>query len=167
MNTIFAAAIDWQAIFTPELSLWEIIIRGTLTYWFTFLYLRFFRRSTGQLSIADVLLITLISDASQNAMGSEYKSVTEGVVLVGTLVAWDYIINWLGYRSLAFSKLQHPDPVLLVKDGQVQHDALKRQLLTEEELQGQLRVQGVDDVAQVKRCFMEGNGNISVIKQGE
>lgn len=55
--------IDWDKMFVPSMSLLEIMIRGTLTYWFCFLYIRFFRRGAGQLSIGDLLLITLISDA--------------------------------------------------------------------------------------------------------
>ena len=98
MHTLLLTDIDWDKMFTPSISLWEIVLRGTLTFWFCFLYIRFFRRGAGQLSISDLLLITLISDASQNAMASEYTSVTEGCVLVGGLLCWDYAIKWLGYK---------------------------------------------------------------------
>lgn len=81
---------DWLGVFLPDtavgLALLQIFVRGTITYWFVFLLLRFFRRGTGQLSISDVLLITLISDAAQNAMAGEYTSILEGATLIGTLV---------------------------------------------------------------------------------
>lgn len=70
-----------------------MVVRGTITYWFCFLYIRFFRRGSGQISISDILLITLISYAAQNAMAGSYESVTEGAVLVGVLVFWDYALN--------------------------------------------------------------------------
>ncbi|MBO0930474.1 DUF421 domain-containing protein [Fibrella aquatilis] len=155
--------VDWRTMFIPSSSILEIIIRGSLTYWFVFLFLRFFRRSSGQLNVTDILLITLISDASQNAMAGSYESVTEGVALVGTLVAWDYSINWLGYRSVFFDRLGNPDPVLLIKDGVLQRQNLKKQLITEDEFMGLLRQQSVESVEDVKRCFLEGSGNLSVI----
>lgn len=158
--------IDWQTMFVPGTSLLEIILRGTLTYWFWFLYLRFFRRSSGQLNISDVLLITLISDAAQNSMAGTYESVTEGAVLVGTLVIWDYVLNWLGYRSVWVNRLSSPEPALLIKDGLLQRQTMKRELLTEDELLSILRGQGIEDPTDVKRCYMEGSGNVSVIKKG-
>lgn len=147
------------------MSLWEIGVRGTITYWFCFAYIRFFRRGAGQLGISDLLLITLISDASQNSMAGEYTSVTEGFVLVGILVFWDYAINWLGYRSVFFSKIGEPEPVLLIKNGVMQRQNMKKELITPTELTGMLREQGVDDMANVKACYIEGSGNISVISK--
>lgn len=155
--------IDWRTMFVPSSSILEIIIRGSLTYWFVFLYIRYVRRSSGQLNVTDVLLITLISDASQNAMAGSYESVTEGAALVGTLVGWDYVINWLGFRSVFFDRLANPEPVLLIKDGVLQRQNLRKQLITEDEFMGLLREEGVETVDEVKRCCLEGSGNLSVI----
>ncbi|MEZ0538713.1 DUF421 domain-containing protein [Fibrella arboris] len=156
-------AIDWETMFVPSGSVLEILVRGTLTYWIVFLYMRFIRRSSGQLNITDILLITLISDASQNAMAGTYESVTEGAALVGTLVGWDYFINWMGYRSAFFDRLGNPAPTLLVKNGVIQRQNLKRELITEDELLSLLRQQGVDKVADVKQCYLEGSGALSVL----
>lgn len=152
-------------MFIPSSSVAEMIVRGTITYWFCFLYIRFFRRGSGQLSISDVLLITLISDAAQNAMAGTYESVTEGAVLVGVLVFWDYALNWLGYRSIFFDRLSSPEPILLIKDGVLQKQTMKRELMTEDELRGLLRESGVDDPSDVKLCYLEGSGNLSVIEK--
>ncbi|UFH52098.1 DUF421 domain-containing protein [Spirosoma sp. KNUC1025] len=165
MKAVLLIEIDWEKMFVPGLSLLEIVIRGSLTYWFCFLYIRFFRRGAGQLGIADLLLITLISDASQNAMAGEYHTITEGCLLVGVLVFWDYAINWLGFRSVFFSKIGEPEPVLLIKNGVMLRQNMKKELITSSELMGMLREQGVDDVTDVKTCYIEGSGNISVIKR--
>jgi uncharacterized membrane protein YcaP (DUF421 family) len=65
--------IDWTALFIPTVPLVEIILRGTLVYLLLFAVLRVLRREAGGLGIADVLVIVLIADASQNAMSSDYK----------------------------------------------------------------------------------------------
>ena len=165
MKPLLLIAIDWHAMFVPSQSLIELIIRGTITYLFCFFYIRFFKRGAGQVGISDLLLITLISDASQNAMAGDYNSITEGFVLVGTLVFWDFTIDWLGFRSVFFSKLAQPDPVLLVKDGIILRQNMKKELISIPELMGMLREQGVDELDKVKSCHIESSGNISVVKK--
>jgi hypothetical protein len=74
--------INWQEIFIPVHSIPEIIVRGTMTYIMLFVILRFLlKRQTGVIGVADLLVIVLIADASQNAMANEYKSITEGAIL--------------------------------------------------------------------------------------
>ena len=63
--------IDWKSAFVPSLHLEEIILRGSIVYLFLFLVLRFVRRGAGAIGISDLLVVVLIADAGQNAMGSE------------------------------------------------------------------------------------------------
>ena len=70
-------------LFAITVPPWELILRGTLMYWFLFLVFRFvMRRDVGAIGVADVLLLVLIADASQNAMSGGYESVTDGAILV-------------------------------------------------------------------------------------
>jgi uncharacterized membrane protein YcaP (DUF421 family) len=90
--------IDFRSVFVPSLHLAEIVLRGTLVYLFLFTILRVLRREAGVVGIADLLVVVLIADAAQNAMASEYKSITEGAVLIVTIASWDYFLDWMGYR---------------------------------------------------------------------
>jgi uncharacterized membrane protein YcaP (DUF421 family) len=157
--------IDWKSAFVPTVSLLEIVLRGTLVYLLLFFILRFLRREAGALGISDLLVVVLIADAAQNAMASEYKSITEGAVLVATIAAWDYFLDWLGFKFPAVERLLHPAPVSLVKDGRVLRRNLRSEMITMDELMSQLRQQGVESVGEVKRCYLEGDGHISVIKK--
>jgi uncharacterized membrane protein YcaP (DUF421 family) len=156
--------IDWNAVFVPTVSLAEVVLRGTFVYLLLFFVLRVLRREAGALGISDLLVVVLIADAAQNAMASEYKSVTEGAVLVLTIVAWDYTLDWLGYRFPAVQRLLRPAPLPLVKDGRILRQNLRKEMITIEELMSQLREQGVEKVEEVKRCRIEGDGRISVIR---
>jgi uncharacterized membrane protein YcaP (DUF421 family) len=109
-------------------------------------------------------VVVLIADAAQNGMAGEYKSLTEGVVIVGTIFAWNYTLDWLAYRSRFVNWLLHPPSLLLVRDGRIQHRNLRSQLITKDDLLEQLREQGVDDVNEVRKCYLEGDGRMSVIK---
>lgn len=157
--------IDWAAVFKPSTSIPEIILRGTLVYLFLFIVLRFLRRSAGAIGISDLLVVVLIADAAQNAMGSKYESVTEGAVLVLTIVAWDYFFDWLAFRVPSLRPILRPRPLPLIKDGKVQKRNLRKEMISEEELLGELREQGVDKVEDVKSCYMESDGHISVVKK--
>src|SRR5918994_2805855 len=108
---------DWQELFVPTHPISEIILRGTLTYIMLFLILRFLlKRQTGVVGIADLLVIVLIADAAQNAMAAEYKSITEGALLILTVVFWNYALDWLGYRFPAFQRLVRSPPLPLIED---------------------------------------------------
>jgi len=155
--------VDWKSVFIPSLSIAEIILRGTFVYLVLFFILRLLRREAGALGISDLLVVVLIADAAQNAMASEYKSITEGAILVGTIATWDYFLDWLGYRFPRVQRLLRPAPLPLIKDGRMLKRNMRQEMITEEELMGQLREQGVEDVKEVKKCYLEADGQISVI----
>jgi uncharacterized membrane protein YcaP (DUF421 family) len=157
--------IDWKAVFVPEVSLLEIVLRGTFVYLLLFFVLRVLRRQAGALGISDLLVVVLIADAAQNAMSSDYKSVTEGAVLVGTIMAWDVSLDWLGYRFPALGRLLRPSPLPLVEDGRPLRRNMRKELVSMDELMSQLREQGVENLSEVKRCYLEGDGHVSVIKK--
>jgi len=156
--------IDWESVFVPSLSILEIVVRGSLVYLFLFIVLRVLRRGAGALGISDLLVVVLIADAAQNAMGSQYRSVTEGVVLVLTIVGWDYLIDWLGFRIPALRNVIRPAALTLIKDGKIQKRNLRKEMITEEELLGELREQGAESFEEVRLSFMESDGHISVVK---
>ena len=156
--------IDWKSVFIPSLHLAEIVLRGTIVYLFLFLVLRILRREAGAIGTADLLVVVLIADAAQNAMGSDYKSVTEGIVLVATIASWDYFIDWMDYRFPRLQRFIRAAPLPLIKDGRILRKNLRQELIAEEELMSLLRQQGIENVAQMKKCFLEGDGHISEIK---
>lgn len=155
--------VDWKALFVPSGSLLEIFIRGTLIYLLLFFVLRFLRREAGAIGIADMLVIVIIADAAQNAMAGEYNSITEGIILVATIAFWDYALDWLSYRSPLIQRLVRPAPLLLVKNGRMLRRNMREEMITEEELMSQLRQQGVEHVSEVKKCYLEGDGRVSII----
>ena len=163
LNALFS--LDLHDMFVPTHSIAEMFVRGTIMYFLLLALLRFIRnRQSSGLGVTDVLVIVLIADAAQNGMAKEYRSVTEGAALVGTIIGWDYALDWLSYRFPRVQRLLHPSPLMLVSDGKLMRRNLRRQMITTEELMSQLRQQGVGEVAEVRAAFMEGDGRISVIK---
>jgi uncharacterized membrane protein YcaP (DUF421 family) len=157
--------IDWRVMFVPETSVLEMVVRGTLMYLGIFVLLRIFRRQAGTVNVADLIVIVIIADAAQNGMAGESKSVVEALVLIITIIVWDYVIDWLGFKSPLLEKVLEPPALVLVKNGRMVRRNMDREMLTEEELLGQLRQQGIDDISEVKECRLESSGDFSVIRK--
>jgi uncharacterized membrane protein YcaP (DUF421 family) len=158
--------IEWSQTFQFTVSPFELMIRGTLIYLFLFGLFRFVvRRDAGSLSVSDLLVLVIIADAAQNAMSSDYKSVTDGMVLIGTIIGWSLLLNFLSYRYKFFRRVTMPHPICLVKDGVRQKENLRRELITEDELKEMLRQHEVDDIGEVKRAYLEPDGQITVLKK--
>jgi uncharacterized membrane protein YcaP (DUF421 family) len=156
--------VDWAELFVPTHSLAEMFVRGTIMYVALFLIFRFLmKRQAGSIGIADVLVVVVIADAAQNAFAKEYRSVTEGLVLVGTIVFWDFMIDWISYRIPALGKILQPKPLPLIKGGALVRRNMRQEFMTVDELQSQLRKQGISNVSDVKAAYMESDGEISVI----
>ncbi len=160
--------VDWHDLFIPTHSVAEMIVRGTLMYLGLFLIFRFIvGRQSSAIGIADILVIVVIADAAQNAFAKEYKSITEGVILVLTIVFWDFALDWLGYHNRFFGWLIKPAPLPLVQDGKLLFRNMRKQLISPDELRSQARQQGIADIADVKMACLEGNGEISFIKNDD
>ena len=159
--------IDWHELLVPTISLLELVLRGSIVYLGILTAMRVLRREAGELSTADLLVIVLVADAAQNAMAGEYHSITEGVVLIATIFGWNYLLDWLGYRYPWVHSLLHAAPLLLVKDGRILRRNLRSAMLTLDDLKEQLREQGVAEFSEVKRCFLEDDGRLSVIRQSD
>lgn len=159
---------ELAALFSFSLSPLEIFIRGSAVYWFLFLLFRFvLRRDVGSIAIADMLLLVMIADAAQNAMAGEYRSIADGCLLVATLAMWNYLLDWLSFHFRAIRRLVEPQPLLLIRDGQLQRANMRRELVTREELESKLREQGVVELRRVRRAFLENDGEISLLVDEE
>jgi uncharacterized membrane protein YcaP (DUF421 family) len=133
-----------------------------------FLVLRFVaHRQAGQFGTADLLVIVLIADAAQNGFGKDYTSVTEAVVLVITIVGWDYLIDWLAWRFDRLRPWLKVPALTLIERGRIVDENLRREMISHDDLAGQLRANGVRAVSEVELARLEEDGRVSVIARGQ
>ena len=160
---------DWSAMFKPELSLLEVMARGTIMYLFLFLVMRFLlKREGGQVNIADILVVVAVVDGAQPAFSGDAQSITESAVFVLTILFWSWLLNWASFRFKRFAFLTAAPPMILFEDGRLQWKNMRKGLMSREELMQQLREEGgVDDLGQVERIVMEGDGEVSVVKKDD
>lgn len=155
---------DWESVFITELPVIEIVVRSTVLYFVVFLIMRgTLRRTAGQLSMLDFIFVLLVANGAADAMTGGATSIMSGVIIVLTVVAWNYILNSLSYRIPMLERLVSPPPLRVVEKGKMLRRNMRQEFLTEQELMAQLREEGIEDLAKVKAAHIEGDGNISVI----
>lgn len=142
--TIDLWTIDWHAVFAPRHSLLEMIVRGTIMY---------------------LLVFVLLSEVAGPGFTAGYSSVTEGAVLIVTLLACSYAVEWLGHRFPAVEHLIREPKLKLIENGGMLRRNMRAELVTTEELLAQLREKGLADCRDVAAAYMEADGRISVIRK--
>ena len=110
MSDLLALSMPW----------YEIVLRGALVYIVLLSLLRLSgKRTVGQFTPFDLLLLVLLGDAVQGAMIGEENSVTGAVILVATLLSLNWLAGFLSSRSRRLDQLLEGSPVLLVRNGTV------------------------------------------------
>lgn len=156
--------MDWHSIFSFDIPVVEIVVRGTVMYLSLIVLMRIIlKRQAGAMQTGDLLLVILLADASQNGMAGEYKTVPDGLVLVATLMFWNFVLDYLSYRFRWMERLLQARPLLLIDDGKVLYRNMRKEFVTREELKTQLREQGLDGPEKVKKAFIESDGKLSII----
>jgi uncharacterized membrane protein YcaP (DUF421 family) len=159
--------VDLGELLVFSLPIGEIVLRGSVVYWFLFVLFRVVaRRDIGAVGLADVLVVVIIADAAQNAMAGGYETISDGLVLISTIVFWNLTVDWLSYQFPSFRRVAQPATLLLVDRGRILHRNLRQELMSAEDLMAKLREKGVERPEQVKRAYMESDGTITVIKRG-
>ncbi len=142
----------------------DIVLRSAAVYFVVVLGLRLLgKKHVAQLSIVDLVLLLLISNAVQNAMVGDDSSLLGGVVAAATLLALNALLTLLLYRSRTADLLFEGTPTLLVHNGFVIHAHLSRERITEEELERVVREHGIASLREVKIAVMEVDGSVSVV----
>jgi uncharacterized membrane protein YcaP (DUF421 family) len=157
--------IDIAKALTPDVPIQETIIRGFFMYVVVFTLIRYVLRGRTSAAMPDLLVLVLIADAAQNAMSNDYTSVTNGVVLVMTIIFTAFAFDWLAYHVPVFRSFAHRDPQPLIISGRADESTLHRELINEQDLHTQLRLAGLERMSDVRAAYLEGTGEVSVIKE--
>ena len=141
----------------------EFIVRAVVVYVFLIVILRVTgRRQVGQLAPFDLVLLLVLSNAVQNSMNGGDNSLLGGLVSAATLVALNWVVGVLTYRSKRLEALIEGRPQVLIHNGSLFEDVMRNARLTHHELNAALRRGGCATVEDVHTAILENNGSISV-----
>jgi uncharacterized membrane protein YcaP (DUF421 family) len=150
----------------PELgsSLPEVVLRTAIVYLFLVAVFRISgKREVGQMSVLELVVVLVVSDAVQNSMVGENVTIWGGLVAVATLLGLDFALKTLTGRSRRLRRAIEGEPRLLVRDGRVLTGALKEEGVDIEDVQSAVRSHGLARVDEVRLAVLETDGSISVI----
>jgi uncharacterized membrane protein YcaP (DUF421 family) len=125
------------------------------------------KRSLGQITTFDFILLLIISEAIQNGMVGTSYSITNALVLVVTLVTVDVALSLVKRRSARLEKFLDGTPVVIVEHGRVLRDRLDKERVDESDILAAARQEGLERMAQIKYAVLERNGQISIIPLDE
>jgi uncharacterized membrane protein YcaP (DUF421 family) len=121
------------------------------------------KRTLGQLNAFDFVVTVALGSTVATILLSSDVSWSEGVVALGLLAGLQYLVAWISTRWPQARGVITTQPVVLLVDGRIRQDALRRNRLTEAELRQAVRMQGTGDLSQVAAVVLETNGKLSVI----
>ena len=147
-----------------SLPWWEFILRGVIVYFFLIALLRLTgKRQIGQLAPFDLVLLLVLSNAVQNAMNGGDNSVVGGMISAVSLVATNWLVGLLTYKSKRIETLVEGRPEVLIHNGKLFERALQHTKITHHELMTALRAGGCSTVEEVRSAMLETDGTISVL----
>lgn len=161
-----AAVPDWDTMLSPTMPVLELVLRGTITFLVLMALMRVVgQREAGGLGLTDLLVVVLVADAASAGFRGDASSVADGLVLVVTVLAWSVLLDAVGYRWPRLARVIKGRPRPLIRDGEVDRRAMRRELMTMDELLEQLRQHGIDDPRDVERAWLEPNGVVTVVSR--
>lgn len=152
--------------FDLSMPWWEFMLRAVVVYVVLLCLVRLSgKRSVGQFTPFDMILIVLLGTAVQNSLIGEDYSLFGGLILAATLIGMNWLVGLLSARSERADRLIEGSPVLLARDGQVFGEVLRREQVSPREFEQALRQAGCTEVDDVALAVLETNGHISVIRR--
>lgn len=153
----------WHELFSLGPTVGEKILRAVLIYLFLLLVLRVAgKRELGQLNTMDFIVLLAIANAVQNGIIGNDNSVTGAVIGATTLVVVNLAAVVVAIRSPRVRHFLIGVPTVLVEDGVVNHRHLRRERMSDEDLDQAILEAGASDVSQVRRAVIEPNGRVAV-----
>ena len=152
-----------QSMFHLPLPILEKILRPVVVYLFLIAFLRIFgKRELAQLNPFDLVVLLSLSNTVQNAMIGDDNSVTGGVIGAFSLLAINWIIVRLLFKTPKLTSALQGSQTVLIRHGVIDDKALEEETLTREELLSVLHKQSFDDFSQVRTCVLEPNGTFYI-----
>ncbi len=143
----------------------ESVLRAAVIYGFLLVMFRVIgRRTLGQMTNFDFVLLLIVGEATQQAMLSDDFSVTNCLVVILTLLLGDYLISIVKSHSPRMERWLDGLPVILVRDGELVRESMRAERIDETDVMEAARsLHGLERMDQVKHAILEKSGEISIV----
>jgi uncharacterized membrane protein YcaP (DUF421 family) len=146
----------------------DLVIRATVVFFFILLITRVIgRRQLSELEPFDLILLVVLGDLVQQGITQSDESVTGALIVISTIALLSVIVSWLSYRVPQLRRVTEGEPIVLVQDGKPIERNMRRERITLDDIQEELRRSQIASVGEVAWAILEDDGHISCIpRQG-
>jgi uncharacterized membrane protein YcaP (DUF421 family) len=154
----------WKDMFVLALPIAEKILRPVMVYGFLVISLRLSgKRELVQLNPFDLVVLLTLSNTVQNAIIGDDNTVTGGIIGAASLLLVNYLVVRFLYNHRALDQLIEGRADILIEDGKVRTQHLKRELITVSQLEAAARKQGFESLSEVQQCVLEAGGTLTFL----
>jgi uncharacterized membrane protein YcaP (DUF421 family) len=144
----------------------DIALRAIALYVFVVFVMRMIgRRELSTLTPFDLVLLIVLGDAIQQGLTEDDYSITGALIAVSTLAIMQVTASYISYRIKPFRKILKGEPIILIEDGKLLNQNLRRERITADDVAEEMRTQQITTFDQVQWAILESNGTISFIQK--
>jgi uncharacterized membrane protein YcaP (DUF421 family) len=122
------------------------------------------KRTVGNFTAFDLLVALMLGEVVDEMIYGDV-GMAQGVVAIGVIAAAQYSNSWLSYWDHGMDRVLEGKPTTIVRDGALQQQGLRGERMNEKDARAELRLQGVEDLSEVREARVEVDGQVSVIRQ--
>jgi uncharacterized membrane protein YcaP (DUF421 family) len=144
----------------------DLVLRAAIAFFFIFLLMRIVgRRELSSLEPFDLILLIVLGDLVQQGITQSDYSITGLILAAGTISLLTVAVSYISFRFPRTRPLLEGQPLVVIQDGEVLENNLRRERLTRDELAEAARLQQISSLKEVSWAILEKSGQISFIKK--
>lgn len=144
----------------------DIVARAAIMFVLLYVLLRLMgKRELGQLTPFELVVMIVLGDLIQQGVTHNDFSLTGALLAISTFAFLAISMSWLTYLSPHAEKLLDGEPRVVIRDGVLIKDNLRRDRMTQSEVESEMRLAGIAQMDQVAWAILEPQGKISFIKK--
>src|ERR1700674_5991731 len=152
----------WKDMFVLGLPLLEKILRPVFVYAFLVISLRLSgKRDLVQPNPFDLVVLLTLSNTVQNAIIGDDNSVSGGIIGATSLLVVNYLVVRFLYGHKRIDQLVEGNSDVLIENGMIRPERLKKELISRTQLEAAARKQGFESLNDVQKCILEPGGNLT------
>jgi uncharacterized membrane protein YcaP (DUF421 family) len=142
----------------------DLVIRAAVVFFFVFLVTRVVgRRQLSELEPFDFILLVVVGDLVQQGVTQSDESVTGALIVISTIALLSVFVSWVSFYWRGARVVTEGEPLVIVEDGRVIERNLRRERITIEDLEEEVRKAQIESVAGLRWAILERDGHISCI----
>jgi len=146
----------------------DIVLRATVIFVALYVLVRLMgKRELGQMTPFELIVLVVIGDLIQQGVTQNDFSLTGAIIAVSTIAFWALVMSWASYLWPSAERLLEGEPRVILRDGELLTDNLRRSRLTRSEIESEMRLAGISRMSDVAWAILEPRGKISFIQRSE